>query len=47
MAITESVFSVDGDAAPLSGPRPLIRGGCLWVVVSTTSLGPQLLIGSM
>ncbi|MGW7575898.1 putative sulfate exporter family transporter [Streptomyces sp. NPDC054765] len=30
-----------------TGPRPLILGGCLWVVVSVTSLALQLVTGSL
>ncbi|MFD4976418.1 YeiH family protein [Streptomyces sp. NPDC058424] len=40
-------LSTDLAALRRTGPRPLILGACLWVVVSATSLGLQALTGSL
>ncbi len=46
VALSDVGLSTDLAALRRAGPRPLILGGCLWAVVSTTSLALQLLVGS-
>ncbi|WP_413099741.1 YeiH family protein [Streptomyces sp. Inha503] len=46
-ALSATGLSTDLAALRRTGPRPLILGACLWVVVSATSLVLQLLTGSL
>ncbi|NUH35748.1 putative sulfate exporter family transporter [Streptomyces samsunensis] len=45
VALSATGLSTDLIALRRTGPRPLILGGCLWVVVSATSLVLQFLTG--
>ncbi|MCM3804995.1 YeiH family protein [Streptomyces sp. DR7-3] len=45
VALSATGLSTDLTALRRTGPRPLILGGCLWVVVSATSLVLQFLAG--
>lgn len=47
VALTATGLSTDLAALRRTGPRPLILGACLWVVVSVTSLVLQFLTGSL
>ncbi|MEU1949355.1 putative sulfate exporter family transporter [Streptomyces sp. NPDC020125] len=47
VALSATGLSTDLAALRRTGPRPLILGACLWVVVSVTSLVLQFLTGSL
>ncbi|MEU8876341.1 putative sulfate exporter family transporter [Streptomyces javensis] len=47
VALSATGLSTDLAALRRTGPRPLVLGACLWVVVSVTSLVLQLLTGSL
>ncbi|MGH3097127.1 MAG: YeiH family protein, partial [Streptosporangiales bacterium] len=47
VALSGIGLSTDLGGLRRTGPRPLILGACLWVVVTLTSLGLQLATGSM
>ncbi|WP_078558991.1 putative sulfate exporter family transporter [Streptomyces sp. PRh5] len=47
VALSATGLSTDLAALRRTGPRPLVLGACLWVVVSVTSLVLQFLTGSL
>ena len=47
MALAAIGLSTDLASFRRTGPRPLVLGAMLWLIVSATSLGLQLLVGSL
>jgi uncharacterized integral membrane protein (TIGR00698 family) len=47
VALSAVGLSTDPAALRRTGPAPLLLGGCLWLVVSATSLGVQFLTGHL
>ncbi|WP_406863595.1 putative sulfate exporter family transporter [Streptomyces sp. HUAS MG47] len=49
ITVALSAIGLSTDLAGLrrTGPRPLVLGACLWVIVSLTSLGLQFTVGSL
>lgn len=49
ITVALSAIGLSTDLAGLrrTGPRPLLLGGCLWVVVTVTGLGLQLVTGAL
>jgi uncharacterized membrane protein YadS len=47
VALSAIGLSTDLSGLRRAGPRPLILGACLWVVVSVTSLTLQFVTGSL